>query len=418
MSVVIRVENLSKQYRLGSVGMGTIRDDVKRWWAAMRGKENPFAEVGEVNERDKKSEGDYVWALRDINFDVKQGEVLGVIGKNGAGKSTLLKILSKITSPTSGSVKVKGRIASLLEVGTGFHAELSGRENVFQSGAILGMTKNEIRSKFDEIVEFSGVAKYINTPVKRYSSGMYVRLAFAVAAHLEPEILIVDEVLAVGDAEFQKKCLGKMKDVSKQGRTVLFVSHNMAAVKSLCQKGILLKDGRIIINDTVDTTIFNYLKIDGIESNDKRFVPPIKAEDVEIHSVKIYSKGKEPSEPIIEGEEIELAAEIDIPESTENYYVVYHLYNDLGDVMFAFSHLNDGLSLRAGKNNLVCKFPGNFFNTGRFILKMIIMIDKKSIIFSDDHIASFLVIEKQRSIGSWMGRTPGYLKPSFNWVNL
>ncbi|MFZ9295445.1 MAG: ABC transporter ATP-binding protein, partial [Bacteroidia bacterium] len=222
---VIKVENLGKQYHLGQVGTGTITHDLNRWWHRLRGKEDPYLKIGETNDTTKKGKSDLVWALRDINFDVKQGEVLGIIGKNGAGKSTLLKILSRVTSPTVGEIKVKGRIASLLEVGTGFHPELTGRENIFLNGAIMGMSKQEISSKFDEIVDFSGVERYIDTPVKRYSSGMYVRLAFAVAAHLEPEILIVDEVLAVGDAEFQKKCMGKMKDVSGAGRTVLFVSH-------------------------------------------------------------------------------------------------------------------------------------------------------------------------------------------------
>lgn len=244
MSTVIKVENLSKQYRLGEVGTGTLSHDLKRWWHKVQGKEDPFLKIGETNDRTSKGSSDYVWALKDVNFEVKQGEVLGIIGRNGAGKSTLLKILSKTTKPTTGSIKVNGRIASLLEVGTGFHPELTGRENIFLNGAILGMTKREIKSKFDEIVDFAGVERYIDTPVKRYSSGMYVRLAFAVAAHLEPEILIVDEVLAVGDAEFQKKCLGKMKDVSvNEGRTVLFVSHNMDAILSLTHDSLYLKNG-------------------------------------------------------------------------------------------------------------------------------------------------------------------------------
>ncbi len=261
MSTVIKVENLSKQYRLGDVGTGTLSHDLKRWWYKARGKEDPYLQIGEVNDRSTKGESDYVWALKDINFEVKAGEVLGIIGRNGAGKSTLLKILSKTTAPTTGRVKVKGRIASLLEVGTGFHPELSGRENIFLNGAILGMTKQEIKSKFDEIVDFSGVERYIDTPVKRYSSGMYVRLAFAVAAHLEPEILIVDEVLAVGDAEFQKKCLGKMKDVSvNEGRTVLFVSHNMAAIENLCSNGILLMNSKIHISGDTKLVIKKYLE--------------------------------------------------------------------------------------------------------------------------------------------------------------
>jgi len=246
MSTVIKVENLSKQYRLGQVGTGTISHDVNRWWHKIRGMEDPYLKIGESNDRTVKGDSDYVWALKDINFEVKQGEVLGIIGRNGAGKSTLLKILSRTTAPTTGSVKIKGRVASLLEVGTGFHPELSGRDNIFLNGAILGMTRREIQSKFDEIVDFAGVERYIDTPVKRYSSGMYVRLAFSVAAHLDPEILIVDEVLAVGDAEFQKRCLGKIKDVSvNQGRTVLFVSHNLPAIKNLCNTGLYLKNGQV-----------------------------------------------------------------------------------------------------------------------------------------------------------------------------
>ncbi len=262
MSSVIQVENLSKQYRLGTVGTGSFSHDFNRAWHRIRGKEDPYLKIGDVNDRTQRGKSDYVWALKDINFEVKQGEVMGIIGRNGAGKSTLLKILSRTTSPSSGSVKIKGRVASLLEVGTGFHPELSGRDNIFLNGAILGMSKQEIKSKFDEIVDFSGVERYIDTPVKRYSSGMYVRLAFGVAAHLEPEILIVDEVLAVGDAEFQKKALGKMKEVStKEGRTVLFVSHNMGAIRALCQTAIILKNGTTHYIGEVEDGVSNYLRI-------------------------------------------------------------------------------------------------------------------------------------------------------------
>jgi lipopolysaccharide transport system ATP-binding protein len=241
---VISVENVTKAYRLGQIGGGTLKEDFARWWAKLRRQPDPFLKIGE--ERHVRKMGEQFWALNDVSFQVKQGEVLGIIGRNGAGKSTLLKILSQVTTPTSGKIKIKGRIASLLEVGTGFHPELTGRENVFLNGAILGMTKAEIRKKFDEIVAFSEIEEFIDTPVKRYSSGMYVRLAFAVAAHLEPEILICDEVLAVGDAEFQKKCLGKMQDVStKEGRTVLFVSHNMDSVVRLCSTTVMLDQGRV-----------------------------------------------------------------------------------------------------------------------------------------------------------------------------
>ncbi len=258
--IAIKVEQVGKLYRLGEVGTGTLSQDLKRWWAITRGKDDPFAIVGETNDRTQKGESDFVWALKDVSFEVKQGEVLGIIGRNGAGKSTLLKLLSKVTTPTTGSIKVNGRIASLLEVGTGFHPDLTGRENVFLNGAILGMTKAEVKKKFDEIVDFAGVERYIDTPVKRYSSGMYVRLAFAVAAFLEPEILIIDEVLAVGDAEFQKKCLGRMKDISvNDGRTVLFVSHNMAAIQSLCTTGLYMSNGTVKICGNLEKVLNNYL---------------------------------------------------------------------------------------------------------------------------------------------------------------
>ncbi|TXE12046.1 ABC transporter ATP-binding protein [Seonamhaeicola algicola] len=267
-NIILKVENLSKQYRLGVIGTGTVKDDLKRWWYGVRGKQDPFKKIGEENDRTAKGTSNYVWALKDINFEVKQGEVLGIIGKNGAGKSTLLKILSKITSPTTGIIKSKGTVASLLEVGTGFHAELTGRENIYLNGAILGMTKKEIASKIDEIIEFSGCERYIDTPVKRYSSGMTVRLAFAVAAFLEPDILIIDEVLAVGDAEFQKKAIGKMQDISRGGgRTVLFVSHDMNAISILTQRVIVLKHGKVCYDGGTDLAIKEYLKGESNEVN-------------------------------------------------------------------------------------------------------------------------------------------------------
>ena len=258
--IILKASNISKQYRLGLVGTGTLSHDLNRWWHNMRGKQDPYLKIGSENDRSKSSSDAYVWALKDINFEVQQGEVLGIIGKNGAGKSTLLKILSRVTLPTTGVIKTKGRIASLLEVGTGFHPELTGRENIYLNGAILGMTKAEIQSKEEEIIDFSGCALYIDTPVKRYSSGMRVRLAFAVAAHLEPDILVVDEVLAVGDAEFQKKAVGKMKAISgESGRTVLFVSHNMAAVKSLCTRALVLENGKMVFEGDTDDCVSFYL---------------------------------------------------------------------------------------------------------------------------------------------------------------
>jgi lipopolysaccharide transport system ATP-binding protein len=286
--IAIKIENLSKQYRLGKIGTGTLSHDLKRWWTVnLMGKEDPYLKIGEANIRDKKGSSQYIWALKDINLEVKEGEVLGIIGKNGAGKSTLLKILSRVTKPTSGIISYKGRLASLLEVGTGFHPEMTGRENIYMNGSIMGMTKAGIRRKFDEIVDFAGVERYIDTPVKRYSSGMTVRLGFAIAAHLEPEILVVDEVLAVGDAEFQKKAVGKMQEVSREkGRTVLFVSHNLSAVATLCNNGIIIDKGYIIanndnlsrlinfyLNDSVKIENNNYWKNDSNEFDNEYFKP-------------------------------------------------------------------------------------------------------------------------------------------------
>ena len=293
MSVAIKVENLSKAYQLGEFGTGTVSRDIERWFARVRGKDDPFLKIGETNDRAVKGGSDVVWSLKDINLEIKQGDAVGIIGRNGAGKSTFLKILSRVTAPTTGSVKARGRIASLLEVGTGFHPELTGKENIYLNGAILGMRKKEIDRKMDQIVDFSGVERYLDTPVKRYSSGMYVRLAFAVAAHLDSEILIVDEVLAVGDAEFQAKCLGKMKDVSStQGRTVLFVSHNMAAIQKLCNSGLLLNKGQIVVDGPIRKALDVYMNDGGRGSaeylfdadklqSDLAFVTRVREEDLE-----------------------------------------------------------------------------------------------------------------------------------------
>ena len=263
MSTAIEFNHVGKQYRLGLVSTGTIAHDLNRWWqTSVLRREDPYLKIGSVNDRAQKADSEYVWALRDIDFKVEQGDVVGIIGKNGAGKSTLLKLLSKVTAPTTGTIRARGRIASLLEVGTGFHGEMTGRENIYMNGAILGMTKQEIAAKLDEIVAFSGCERYIDTPVKRYSSGMMVRLGFAVAAHLDPEILVVDEVLAVGDAEFQKKAIGKMKDVSQgEGRTVLFVSHNMASVKALCKSGVLLNMGEVYKIGEISDIISEYQRL-------------------------------------------------------------------------------------------------------------------------------------------------------------
>ncbi|GAT62860.1 ABC transporter ATP-binding protein [Paludibacter jiangxiensis] len=286
MPTAIKFENISKQYRLGLVSTRTLSHDLNRWWQMnILRREDPYLQIGEVNDRAHKGNSDYVWALKDINFEVEQGDVVGIIGKNGAGKSTLLKILSKVTAPTTGSIKAKGRIASLLEVGTGFHPEMTGRENIYMNGAIMGMRKSEIDRKFDEIVDFAGVERYIDTPVKRYSSGMTVRLGFAVAAFLEPEILVVDEVLAVGDAEFQKKAIGKMQDVSRgEGRTVLFVSHNMAAVRSLCNRGVILFNGNISFDGNIEDAVEMYLRPDDFSAN-----KIIHTAKYHIDTIKLYN---------------------------------------------------------------------------------------------------------------------------------
>ncbi|UKB84316.1 polysaccharide ABC transporter ATP-binding protein [Chryseobacterium sp. MEBOG06] len=287
--LALKAENISKQYRLGQVGTGTLSHDLNRFWYKVRGKEDPYLKIGEANDRATKGDSEYVWSLRDINFEIEKGDAVGIIGRNGAGKSTLLKLLSKVTKPTTGKIYTNGRIASLLEVGTGFHPEMTGRENVFLNGAILGMTRKEIKRKFDEIVAFSGVERYIDTPVKRYSSGMYVRLAFAVAAHLESEILIVDEVLAVGDAEFQKKCLGKMNDVTKgEGRTILFVSHNMAAVKQLCTSGILLKNGQVDHHGDINSVLENYIINELSPNVEFSYIEDINKK-AQIQKVRIYN---------------------------------------------------------------------------------------------------------------------------------
>ncbi len=304
---ILEINGLSKLYRLGEVGTGTLSHDLNRWWASIRGKEDPFATVGQLNDRAAKAESDFVWALKDVSLSMNQGEVLGVIGKNGAGKSTLLKLISRITSPTTGEIKAKGRIASLLEVGTGMNQEMTARENIFLNGAILGMSKHEIRRKFDDIIDFAGCAMYVDTPIKRFSSGMRVRLGFAVAAFLEPEILIVDEVLAVGDAEFQKRAIGKIKDVStSEGRTVMFVSHNMSSVKSICTRGIVLKQGQHIFsgtaNEAVDFYMKDYISLSEenlLERNDRRAGTHFRFSDV-----KMLDASGSPLNQIISGDEV------------------------------------------------------------------------------------------------------------------
>jgi lipopolysaccharide transport system ATP-binding protein len=358
-NTVIKVEGLGKQYRLGQVGTGTLSHDINRWWHTIRGKEDPYLKVGEVNDRSKKGSSDLVWAIKDISFEVKQGEVLGLIGRNGAGKSTLLKILSRVTGPTVGSVKAKGRIASLLEVGTGFHPELTGRENIFLNGAILGMDKHEIRSKFDEIVEFSGVERYIDTPVKRYSSGMYVRLAFAVAAHLEPEILIVDEVLAVGDAEFQKKCLGKMKDVSGQGRTVLFVSHNLQAIQSLCTSAILLKNGLLHKSGEVNDVCNEYTGFDDFSKGIFKIGNVSQDAKIDIEEIRLFNQENKLTGNFEFLDDIRIEIDLNCKHTHDGPYIWIMIKSPQGVAFTIACGMMDGYrpkQLKTGLNTIKCTF--------------------------------------------------------------
>ena len=415
MSSVIQVENLSKQYRLGQISARTIREDLGRFWARVRGQEDPTLKIGQTNTLNNNSEvrsekSEYVWALKDINFSVQQGEVLGIIGKNGAGKSTILKILSKVTSPTTGTVTIYGRIASLLEVGTGFHPELSGRENVFLNGAILGMSKSEIRSKFDEIVDFSGVENYIDTPVKRYSSGMYVRLAFAVAAHLEPEILIVDEVLAVGDAEFQKKCLGKMKDVSGQGRTVLFVSHNMTAIKSLCKNAVLLKQGKMQEMGNASEIVDRYLKLNSESITRKiSFINPEDAmgnENIRIKNITI-----QPEEITIE-DEIMIGFEFWNTSGEKDLKISFDLININEQIVFGTAsdiHIENGAFGRA-----VCHIPANLLNDDIYSINLFFFTEDMRPLCQQKDIVAFEVRDVQRSY-AYYGKVNGIIRPVLRW---
>lgn len=427
-NVVLKAENISKQYRLGQLGTGTISHDLNRAWAKLRGKEDPYLKVGDENDRSIAGGSDYVWSLKDINFEVKQGEVLGIIGKNGAGKSTLLKILSQVTTPTTGQVKVKGRIAALLEVGTGFHPDLSGRENIFLNGAILGMSKQEIKSKLDEIVDFSGVAKYLDTPVKRYSSGMTVRLGFSIAAHLEPEILIVDEVLAVGDAEFQEKCLGKMKNVSGQGRTVLFVSHNINAIRTLCNKGLFLKNGVVKNYGGIQSVTESYL-FEGLENKSKRVFGKNEVGIdgyCEMKSIIIYNHDNisKTEFDVTEEINIEIAYEVYIPKYT--FTVHFYIKNSSGEVLFVgmdnkySPYINNPQKEGTYKETIIIN--KNFFNEGNYTIEALIctfptVVESK--FCTIDNAISFSIVDnnsEEGSRGSWNREWPNAIvRPDFKW---
>ena len=409
--VVIKVENLSKLYQLGQIGSRTLSRDLNRWWAKVNGKPDPYARIGSVNDRTKKDGNDFVWSLRDINFEVKKGEVLGIIGRNGAGKSTLLKIVSKLTKPTTGSIKLQGRIASLLEVGTGFHPELTGKENIFMNGAILGMKKWEIQKHFDAIVDFAGVEKYIDTPVKRYSSGMYVRLAFAVAAFLEPDILIVDEVLAVGDAEFQKKCLGRMKDVSNnEGRTILFVSHNMAAVKSLCTKGLVLKQGNLV---------FQGSQLDAVNY----YQSSHEANSSFSHDGNMHTAPGNDNIRVLEFFVLPLSGDVLTISSGLEFKLSFynHKENINLDVTFELVNLDEvvvfhhGVFISTDKNsekgiyNVSGKLPPDFLNTGSYRFNIIFGENQRYALFSIQDLVLFEVLNE--TLGSNSLTLPGVTRP-------
>lgn len=422
---VISIENLSKAYQLGAIGTGTFYGDIKRWWAKLRGKPDPYQKVGEVNHNNR--DGETIWALRDINFAVRRGEAIGIIGRNGAGKSTLLKILSQVTAPTSGVVKARGRIASLLEVGTGFHSELTGRENIYLNGAIMGMSRIEVRSKFDEIVAFSGVDRYIDTPVKRYSSGMYVRLAFAVAAHLDPEILVVDEVLAVGDAEFQKKCLGKMSEVADGGRTVLFVSHNMTAVSALCDRALLLDRGQSVAQGSVESILSKYfqmaLRIEPEMHWTEEQAPTngiIRFKGIRVHDSQNETKS---AFDIRYSIGIELEYEVLQPNV---WFTPSVILKDMNNVVIfnspADTHPNwDNAKIASGLYRSTCWIPGNLLVEGTYSIRVVFWgfsrLSQKGIAMDDViSLNVFDSLEGDSVRGRITGTFSGVVRPKLEWA--
>lgn len=425
--IILKADNISKQYRLGQVGTGTISHDVNRWWHTIRGKENPYLKIGEINDRSAKATSDYVWALQDINFEVERGEVLGIIGKNGAGKSTLLKILSKVTAPTTGSIKSRGRIASLLEVGTGFNGEMTGRENIFLNGAILGMTKKEIISKLDEIIEFSGCERYIDTPVKRYSSGMTVRLAFAVVAFLEPEILVVDEVLAVGDVEFQKKAIGKMQDISKgQGRTVLFVSHNMAAVKSLCTKSLVLEHGKVVFAGDIDEGVAQYLNINNDSNSVKKYTieDAPSSEIVRLLETEVLNDKLENKFDFFITERLGVRIKFEILNCTDDLVLGINLYNIEECHILSSHQKNQKINYKPGIYETIVWFPENFLSEGSHFCGIVAMSYKGiyRVHFHDVNKFSFNIIDDFTGISArgsdYKGKFPGVVRPILDWGNV
>ncbi len=424
MPIVISVDNLSKSYRLGQIGSGTLARDLNAWWARARGKPNPLRKIGQADHGNR--DGETLWALKDVSFQVQQGEVLGVIGRNGAGKSTLLKILSRVTAPTGGQVKVKGRIASLLEVGTGFHPDLTGRENVYLNGAILGMTREEVRRKFDEIVNFAEVEQFIDTPVKRYSSGMYVRLAFAVAAHLEPEILLVDEVLAVGDAEFQKKCLGKMGDVAHEGRTVLFVSHNMSMITRLCDRTILFDHGDIIADGDTDKVTRKYLSLDTNTPAMRTWTEENAPGDqvASLRSVKVVDNSGMIKESISIDEKFSIEIGYYNKTTTLRPTAILHFYNEDGTCLFASNDWNNkewwNRKRTPGMVQSVCRIPANFLAEGKITVLVAIGTYNPNIVHAIfPEAVAFQIVDHSygnASRGSYAGGNwPGVIRPYLKW---
>ena len=427
MATAIEFNHVSKQYRLGLVSTQTLAHDIRRFWITnILGKEDPYLKIGETNDRTSKGESEYVWALRDIDFKIEQGDVVGIIGKNGAGKSTLLKLLSRVTGPTTGTIRAHGRIGSLLEVGTGFHPEMTGRENIFMNGAILGMSRAEIQSKLDEIIDFSGCARYIDTPVKRYSSGMTVRLGFAVAAFLEPEILVVDEVLAVGDAEFQKKAIGKMQDVSKgEGRTVLFVSHNMASIRQLCHTGVLLDKGSIVmkgaVGDVVDAYVASSLgDTDKIGSIWQKSV--LEDKQVQIIHAEIQNSQFEPSALLSCDEDFYVEVTCNVREKVPGLYGVIFVEREKDQIQ-AISSVSNELTvnqiehLPAGISKFRVHFPKRLLGAGEYILdlKLASTFMSRNGVNAFDCVDRCLKFEMNDYMGRRGSKRQGFFSTIFDW---
>ncbi|MDX1718757.1 MAG: ABC transporter ATP-binding protein [Salegentibacter mishustinae] len=418
MSVILKAENISKQYRLGTVGTGSLQHDLNRWWHSLRGKEDPYLKVGGINDRSAKATEDYVWALRDINFEVKQGEVLGIIGKNGAGKSTLLKILSRVTAPTMGSIKTRGRIASLLEVGTGFHGELTGRENIFMNGAVLGMSKAEIKNKLDEIIAFSGCEKYIDTPVKRYSSGMTVRLGFAVAAHLEPEILVVDEVLAVGDAEFQKKAIGKMNSLSKgEGRTVLFVSHNMASVKSLCTKTIVLENGTVVFEGDSSEGIDHYLQLNKNSGFVREYSKHVEVGSG-IQSLQLMDKKNKNRTEFSFDESISINSEIKIKQKHLNAHLGFRVIDKNEKIIFSSEIKLSDVIENEGNHAFRVEIPASLLVPGYYALSFALHQPNIKVLDYLENCLSFHIVETGSDFHIYQGQDFGCIFVDCSWKKI